>query len=583
MPDHRDPPPPPRPRPEPGAGVFAWGVTAAMLAIATAFVLRHGPSVPRWDDFDLLPRLTGREPITAGWLWSQHNEHRIPLPRLVGLAAFAASGRDFRAGMVLNVAALGVASIATMIAAAAARGHRRASDALYPLAFLGLGHAENLIWSFQIMFTLTTSMSAAVLAMMAASPGRPGPGRSLAIGATLSMLPLCGAAGMALAPFPAFWLLGQAWGLRREGGPGWKRATLAATVAGLAPLVVMGLYLIGYHREASHSAAPGPGAVVRTALQFLATSVGPAGIRTLPWSGITVAGLLTLASLFTAIAACRAGRQPRDTGLLAFLAGFGLLVAGTAWGRAGAGELGGAQLRYVTLAALAIPAIALAFEVRGPSAARGFVPTALFFALAVMAWPNTEAGLEIGREASAQSASFFRDVREGRPIHQLARRHSPFLHPSTESLADGLAWLREARIPGFEGITADPPFAAIAVPLSASSARMVDWDGRTANATGVDPYLTFDLPRPSQYVAGVRLDYDHHNDAGEPARFKLAWRRSDQPGFPADQEVTLWSLPTGRDRSLTVWIAEAVDQVRIQPDNRPCTFTINAFSILTPR
>ena len=30
-----------------------------------------------------IPQLIGVQPITATWLWEQHNEHRIPLPKLI--------------------------------------------------------------------------------------------------------------------------------------------------------------------------------------------------------------------------------------------------------------------------------------------------------------------------------------------------------------------------------------------------------------------------------------------------------------------------------------------------------------------
>ncbi len=54
-----------------------------MLAAALAFVANYGNNVPSWDDWDMNPDADGQQPVTTTWLWSQHNEHRIPVPRLI--------------------------------------------------------------------------------------------------------------------------------------------------------------------------------------------------------------------------------------------------------------------------------------------------------------------------------------------------------------------------------------------------------------------------------------------------------------------------------------------------------------------
>ena len=71
-----------------------------------ALVARFGSNVPSWDEWDMVPTLTGEQPVSAEWLWSQHNEHRVPLPRLVLLAVNLLGGPDFRIAQVLNGAGL---------------------------------------------------------------------------------------------------------------------------------------------------------------------------------------------------------------------------------------------------------------------------------------------------------------------------------------------------------------------------------------------------------------------------------------------------------------------------------------------
>ena len=64
----------------------AWTAWVAMLASALLYVHAFGSNVPSWDDWDMVPTLTHVQPVTAEWLWSQHNEHRVPLPRLLSFA-----------------------------------------------------------------------------------------------------------------------------------------------------------------------------------------------------------------------------------------------------------------------------------------------------------------------------------------------------------------------------------------------------------------------------------------------------------------------------------------------------------------
>src|SRR5215470_13424327 len=63
--------------------LFVWTIWVLMLGASLAFIWKYGSNVPSWDGWDMVPTLTGEQPITVSWLWSQHNEHRVPLPRLM--------------------------------------------------------------------------------------------------------------------------------------------------------------------------------------------------------------------------------------------------------------------------------------------------------------------------------------------------------------------------------------------------------------------------------------------------------------------------------------------------------------------
>jgi hypothetical protein len=43
-----------------------------------------------------------------------------------------------------------------------------------------------------------------------------------------------------------------------------------------------------------------------------------------------------------------------------------------------------------------------------------------------------------------------------------------------------------------------------------------------------------------------------------------------------------WNFFGGKDRVTTIWIDDIVARIRIQPDNRPCRFTLSELTVLLP-
>src|SRR6478752_9818062 len=93
-----------------------WGV---LTLIAAGFVLAVAPNTPAVDEWEFVDVLLGQERVVP-WLWEQHNEHRQPLSRLLYYAEFRLT-RDFRAGMLLQVAILSAISLGLMRLAARLR------------------------------------------------------------------------------------------------------------------------------------------------------------------------------------------------------------------------------------------------------------------------------------------------------------------------------------------------------------------------------------------------------------------------------------------------------------------------------
>ncbi|QDV33487.1 hypothetical protein [Tautonia plasticadhaerens] len=569
-----------RPDPEPGASWFCWGIWLAMTALAIGFVCRFGPEVPLYDDYALIPYLVGEQAVTPSALWMLHNEHRLPLPKLVLLGAYPSFRYDFRAGMFATVACLCAASALLMVATARARGGSSYSDAFFPVALLNWGHSSNLLWSWQVQFGLSTLLGLGTAALLAVEGKDPRRRALVASGIILAMLPLCGANGLAMVPPLATWLVVLGASRCRSGRPGGWIAFGAA----LPGVILTLLYFVDYQRPSQIDRATGPVAVFRTSIQFLSLGLGPVATDAWRIGGMAVVGL-TIPSI---LLLCRIGwknpgERTRAVGLLAVLSGFGVLVLGLSLGRAGGNERSGLESRYITLAVPIPCLVAMSWSLYGPIALRRLVPMCLLAGSLVFLWPNTRIGLEQAIRRKVQSDPVLADLRSGMPPHALAARHSGFLHPSHDELTRALTLLQSSSVGVFRDLVPDPRFRGIPIDASPSSLRLARWDPstRTIEVTGVDPWVTFSLPERT-VVAGIRIRYDHENGGDGSARFKLGWRRSDQPGFPPDQQYDAWSLPTGEDRTMIVWIDAPIDDVRIQPDNRPSTFRIDELTLLIP-
>ncbi len=572
--------PPPRSSADPGASVFVWGVWGASLLLALWYVASCGPDVPLWDDYAVAPQLCDQAPVTLSWLWSQHSEHRIPLARLVLLGVFRADGADPRPVMILITALLAAASAALLGAAARAPEGRKYADAFLPLLMMHLGHHDNLLWAIQITYVVPTALLCLVLRLVATQDEQPSLIRCGLVAACLAVMPLCNAGGLILIPPLALWLLAMGVVEARSGRPGGRARGVLILAESAPALILAALYLRGYSAPRHHAAPAGVFAALRTALQFLATSLGRPGVWLWPWSGVFVGCLSAAAGAVLLGAWCsRPKERARVAGFLCVLGAVGALALATGWGRSGEDDLAGLQPRYTTLAAPALAVVYIVIAYYGPVVLRSLVPMVLFAVFSTLLWPNTQEAIEAGRNARERAAVFDRDVAAGMPPYRLVRRHVPFLHPSQRAMHGYLEMLRNAKIGKFGRIRRDPSFRERPVALSPADVRLGRWTDGELIATGVDPWVRFELPA-TERIAGVRIRYDHHNDDGSPSRFRLAWRSLGDLDFPADKQYGDWNLETGEDREVTVWIDDVVSQIRLQPDNRPCRFRIRELTLL---
>src|SRR5262249_55502982 len=177
-----------------------------------------------------IPVLFGEKPI-GPWLWELHNEHRFPLPRLIYVGLFRATG-DLRAGCLVSLFGISLTAAGLMHLARRVRGRASLTDAVFPLLLIHVGQGENLYMGYQLAFMLTAALAAGLLAVIV----WPSPALAHASGsdsfrrgllATLLgwLLLTCGAAGLA-------------YGVAAAGGglflarfcriAGWRRGVLGA-------------------------------------------------------------------------------------------------------------------------------------------------------------------------------------------------------------------------------------------------------------------------------------------------------------------------------------------------------------------
>jgi hypothetical protein len=571
-----------------GAAV-PWGAWTAMLATIVLFVARYASNVPSWDDWDMIPTLTRNQPVTWEWLWSQHNEHRVPLPRLIFLGLDRLTVIDMRVTMYFDVLLMAALAAAMIVVATRLRGRSSAADAFFPLAILNCGQAANLLWGWQLQFFASVALACvALLAVVRSGATIPTRRAATIVGVSALLLPLCGANGLGMVPALAAWplalaILPERW----TGGSGTRGSPLLLGLGGGA-LVLTVVYFIGWQPVPYHPKSQSVVDTLKTAVKFVTIGLGPATRG--PWP---LTGLATLfvfgasAVLLVHVWRERPTERARAGGLLFVLGALGSLALGLGLGR------NGFETRYVTLALPAWCAIYFAWLLYGPeSGAR--MRAGLAVASLVALWGNTAFGLEYARELRGQLGGFERDMAAGVPLHELVHRYGPWLHPHQDMAARYLPMLKRAKVGRFAALREDPAFRVVPLDLRPAEVTELAWHDSTARVAGPRPALLFRLPA-DRVVAGIRLRYRYRSDDGTLPYIGLRWRPSTQREFAPDRsykysptgdranwERGTWDTIHDSATTLTVWISDTVGAVGITPDFRPAVFRIDELSLLVP-
>lgn len=449
-----------------------WGVWAAMCGAGLYLLARYGRSVPYWDEWELVPYLTGNEPVTATYLWSLHSDHRIPLPRLIYLALGTLTGNELRTPMLFNLAMLATVSAVSILAVRRARGRTRVADAFFPLALLHWGHAENLLWGYGLPFVVSSSLTCILLLAIADwSPAHASRGRITLLGCCLVGLVLSSVNGLIVAAVLLPWVVYAGLACSRSRAPA---GALMLVVAGITATVIGG-YFTGFHLDAVHPWTRKPVEALACTAAFMSTSLGFAGRALWPLSAATVIIFWVAAvCLLLFVIRARSLERVRAIGLLLGLAGLVAVALGVGWARAGDEVEAGFASRYAILAAPLLFGTYLVWTRYLPGRVAATGQLCLFAALCVATPYNFRDGARFAAARSSTLRAFENDLAAGIPFDLAGERHASTIFPNASVLAGRLEMLRAARAGPFRSVEGPDRPAKPAYPMFRTAPEVVN-------------------------------------------------------------------------------------------------------------
>jgi hypothetical protein len=432
-------------------GLFiAWGLWAALTVALLLYVRQYSRNVPYMDDFELIPVMTGSEPVSLQWAWAQHNEHRPMISRLImaGLTRFVAN--DFRAPRYANVVLLSAMAAAMLVLARTLRGSTRLVDAILPLAILNVAQAECLMIGFAMNLILTSLLAIAMIAAVSLADRLDGRAMALLFGLMLILLPLTGGGGLALVPPLALWLAGYVgWGWWSE-----KRPGITSRAIGLALLMacsaIVGLYLLGYVRPPHHPRPPSATVVAFSIVRYLSLAVYPR-ITSYWWpAGLIVAVLMIATLRLLAIASLHSpGERTRAFGLVSIILSMLSVACTVGYSRAGLGLDRILASRYVTLTIPLLCVVYIVWLTYGKTRARALVHVGLLVLICATLPEAYRTSRAYGRSVRVAEERVERGLKQRVATEQLLAWTCPAIYPEPRVVRKYFIMLRHARIGAF--------------------------------------------------------------------------------------------------------------------------------------
>ena len=568
--------------------IAAWAGMSLLLAV---FVAKTSSSIAYSDEYFHTHILVNpfRSPATY---WAQHNEHRIPLPRMLFVAAFKLAGNSFRAPPVMNAAILVVVAAILMRVVARVRGRYAITDAFLPLIILNIGQRDNLFWGFQIQFISSSALALLMLALVMGPRFPSSTPRVVGAGAITLLVPLCGANGVALSPaFSCLSLAVAGWNFSM-GERVARRRGIVALGFGLAGLAMIPLYFHGLESCGHHETTRDWGVMVVNVVNFLGIGFGLVASQVhghespgVAAYGLGMLGAVALTGGLLLAHLRRPERRMSAFGIACVMGGIVSLGLGLAFGR---GAMVGVLScnRYTTLAMPLVVAVYAAWAVLPTPRWGRAVPVVLLVVAIAGLWANTQEGFVLGMRHQQGQAQVEYEIRTKIPLTFIVdHHHSPVERPAYSPQYLGL---RDLGVYPYREIVLGPPMDEVAIPV-----RIARMEGLTEGTDGfarvageVEDSGALILALPSrQFVYGLKLMYDAERAPGAPTVSSLlTW----EPGgvFPVRPGYgvigTLGEAPTGT-ATTHIFVDSETDTLRIDLLRRGSGIRVRGLSILTRR
>ncbi len=454
-----------RPKPSLGANAtwaFVWSVWLLLLAADLWALSGTSRNVPIGEDWFVVSAFTGNQPDFSSWLWSQNNEHRVPLPRLIMVAMLRLTHGELRSVQVLNILLIAAVAAAFIRKAVSLRDGRYAfSDAVFPLVALHFGHSENMLWAWQITFVCSFVLISIILLQMVDKTGLRSPRAALIGGGALVLLPLTGATGLLFVPLLNGWFIVSGLMQTRRGGEE-RRAGFILLAAGALTLLVSLIYFVDYEVP-PHGATRLPFAqAVRSAALAASFGFGPAA-RVLDMVTVPLAVLLMIgtgALLIRRLRKSHGTDRQNTVGLAVFFAASAgyLLALGYTRGSTAIFDFRLWPLRYALMAAPMMYCCQFIWNLSGERAARvglGVVTVALL----VLVPFNTAQGRIWSNWFREGADKLLADIHRGVTPSELAATHRGFI-PTWLDRAEPVRYLqmlKNAGVKPYHQLRMDPP------------------------------------------------------------------------------------------------------------------------------
>jgi hypothetical protein len=546
----------------------------------------------------MVPALGSGQAWSVSFLWAQHNEHRLPLAKLIWLVISHASRYDFRAAMYLSALTLGAAAALLLFAAKRVRGQTSYADAFLALTLLNLGQCQNLLWSFLLSWTLSSLFLAVVFMVVVMSGQFLRIKDALIAGSAIICLPLCGGNGVIVAPCLALWLGWSAFRQWRK--PGFRMAGTIALSFTIMALLTCCLYFVNYNWRGASSHAFSPLVLASATAQCLAISMGrgacgidDSGRKLLDavcfgpavehWKFLVIFMLVCLALAFGSLAwaAYRcAEERHRSIALIVFACAVLAVAPVVAWGRASSSSpYECLHPRYIVICLPLWWVVYFSGILCRWNEAANLLQISLFSVACAFFLTNECTGLEYGRWQKAAMKRFEDALDRGVPCPLLANE-ADCLYPRVDVLPARFSMLRRAGVGPFRHMN-DPEYVEVKLPTTPTCVEHLVAAKEGWHVQGPDAGLVYRLPCPRR-VEAVRVRVIIHN-GGTAVMLRCCWADSTRNQLVDVARAYERTLPTTRAsgaRVLTVPINDRIDLVRISAGTKPCDVQVQEVVLL---